>query len=92
MKIYEYCGVLDMSILQFVFSITNDIHEKITQKKLFYKEQIIRYVQKRIDIFFKQHHLKNALLQTYKSEVYNTIMFRLKNELKEHPAIFQCVQ
>jgi hypothetical protein len=90
MNISEYCGIMEFSILQFVFSTTADIHEKIKQKRLFYKEQIIRYVQKQIDLFFKQHRFKKAILHVYKYEVYNTIMFKLKSTLKEN-RIFQCV-
>jgi hypothetical protein len=90
MHLSEYCGKMEFSILQFVFSITDDIREKITQKKLFYKEQIIRYVQKQIDFFFKPQHLKSSVLHVYKYEVYNTIMFKLNSTLKENH-IFQCV-
>jgi hypothetical protein len=81
---------MDASILQFIFSLTSDIREKIEQKKLFYKEQIARYAQKKIDFFFKAYNMRNALLQSYKYEVYNTIMFKLKNILKEHN-VFRCV-
>ena len=44
MDLAEYCGEIEFSILQFIFSTTDEIKEKITQKKLFYKEQIIRSV------------------------------------------------
>ena len=90
MKAADFCGKTDLSILQFIFSITDDIQQKIEQKKLFYKEQIIRYVNKQIDFFFKTFNLTTALLHTYKYEAYNTIMFKLKNILKENN-IFQCV-
>lgn len=90
MNIEEFCGNLDYSILQFTFSFTNHICEKITKKELFYKEQIIRYVQKQIDFFFKTYNLKSALLSSYKYEVYNTIMFKLKNILKENN-ILRCI-
>jgi hypothetical protein len=90
MGIYEYCGEMEYSILQFIFSSTNHIREKIEKKELFYKEQIVRYVQQQIDFFFKAYHLKSALLQTYKYEIYNTIMFKLKNILKEHHFL-QCI-
>lgn len=90
MTVAEYCGNMESSILQFIFSLTNDIRERIEQKKLFYKEQIVRYAQKQIDFFFKAYNLKNAILCSYKHEAYNTIMFKLKNILKEHN-VFQCV-
>jgi hypothetical protein len=90
MKLSEYCGKIESSILNFIFSFTDDIREKVEQKKLFYKEQIKRYVKKQIDFFFKSYNLKSALLYTYKYETYNTIMFKLKSVLKEHN-IFRCV-
>jgi hypothetical protein len=89
MELAEYCGNIDFSILQFIFSLTDDIKEKISQKKLFYKEQITRYITQQIDYFFKSFTFNKALLQTYKNEAFNTIMFKLKNTIKEH-IIFQC--
>lgn len=89
MTMSEYCGSFESSILHFIFSFTDDIREKITQKKLFYVEQIKRYVKKHIDFFFKAYNLKKALLNTYKYETYNTIMFKLRSIFKEHN-IFQC--
>ncbi|WP_394237259.1 hypothetical protein [Niallia oryzisoli] len=90
MTVTEYCGKIESSILHFIFSFMDDIREKIAQKKLFYKEQIIRYVKKQIDFFFKAYKIEGALLNTYKYETYNTIMFKLKSVLKEHN-IFKCV-
>ncbi|MCQ6279347.1 hypothetical protein [Bacillus sp. EB600] len=90
MKIDEYCGKLDYSILQFIFSFIDHTREKIEKKELFYKEQIARYVQRQIDFFFKEYNIKTALLQSYKYEIYNTIMFKLKNILKENHVLL-CV-
>lgn len=89
MKIEEFCGNMEFSIIQFTFSFTNHIREKIKSKELFYKEQIIRYVQKQIEFFLNGFNLKSTLLYTYKYEVYNTIMFKLKTTFKENN-IFQC--
>lgn len=90
MTLTEYCGNIDSCILNFIFSFTDDITEKIEQRKLFYREQIKRYVKKQIDLFFKAYNLKSALLNTYKYETYNTIMFKLRRVLKEHN-VFHCV-
>jgi hypothetical protein len=90
MNIVEYCGTNEFPILQFIFSLTDDIREKIVQKKLFYKEQIMRYADKQIDFFFKTLNLNCALLQVYKYETYNTIMFKINYLLKEHQ-VLQCI-
>ena len=89
MDLAEYCGNIEFSILQFIFSTTDEIKEKISQKKLFYKEQIIRYIHQQIDHFFKRFTIKKALLQAYRNDVFTTIMFKLKHTLKER-IIFQC--
>ena len=89
MNISEYCGNTEFSILQFTFLMTDDIKEKIKQKKLFYKEQVIRYITQQIDLFFRNFTLSRALVQTYKYEVFNTILFKLRNTLEKH-IIFQC--
>lgn len=90
MSIGEYCGEFEFSILQFIVSLSDDINKKIKQKKLFYKEQIDRYVQKQIDLFFLGNHLNKGLIQTYKYDMYNSIMFKIRQTLKEHK-IFKCL-
>ncbi len=90
MNLVEYCGNMEFSILQFVFSTTAEVKEKISQKTLYYKEQIIRYISLQIDRFFKKFTLKKALLQAYRNDAFNTIMFKLKHTLKER-IIFRCV-
>lgn len=90
MHLSEYCGDIEYSILKFIFSFTEETHKKIAKKELFYKEQIERYVQKQIDFFFKAYNLKSAVIQSYKYEVFNTIIFKLKNILKEYK-VFQCI-
>ncbi|WP_428908480.1 hypothetical protein [Niallia sp. Krafla_26] len=90
MNLVEYCGKTEFSVLQFIFSVTDELNEKITQKKFIYKEQIVRYVERRIEYFFKHFNLKHALLQSYKNEVFNSVMFKLNTTIKEHIR-FQCV-
>jgi hypothetical protein len=90
MRIKEYCGNIEFSILQFTFSFTEHIQKKITKKELFYQEQIERYAQKRIDFFLKGFDLKSALFSIYKYEVFNTIMFKIKNILQEYN-VLRCV-
>ena len=90
MNLVEYCGNSEYSIVRLVFSITEDTREKIKKRKLIYKEQIIRYVNKQIELYFRGYTFKQALLQTYKYQVYNSVMFKLNPTLKEH-IIFQCI-
>jgi hypothetical protein len=89
MNLVEYCGSIEFSILQFVFSTTHEIKEKILQKKLFYKEQIIRFIQQKMDCFFKGFTVNKALLQAYRNDTFNTIMFKLQPTLKTQ-IIFRC--
>ena len=90
MTVSEYCGNVEYSILQFIFSLTEEIRMKVEQKKLFYREQIIRYMKKQIDFFFRGFQVKPALLVVYKNEVINTVMFKINYLLKEYN-ILQCV-
>lgn len=90
MTVPEYCGKLDFSVLQFIFALTDDIREKLEQKKLFYREQIIRFTKKKIDLFFRGCEMKDAVLAAYKNEVFNTIMFKINYLLKEYN-VLQCV-
>ncbi|RHW35874.1 hypothetical protein D1B33_12300 [Lysinibacillus yapensis] len=81
MSLRDYCGKTDFSILQFIFKMTEDITEKVKDKKLHHKEDIAQYIHEHMDHFFQKFQLKQALLQTYKNEVFNSIMFKLKPNL-----------
>jgi hypothetical protein len=78
MRLHEYCGRTDFSILQFTFKVTDDIKEKMGQKKLLHKNDIVQYIHGQMDHFFQKFNFKPALLQTYKNEVLNSVMFKLK--------------
>jgi hypothetical protein len=90
MELSEFCGKTEYSILQFIFFVTDEIRKKVEQKKLFYKEQIIRYVKKQIHFFLKPYNFEIAQLILLKNEMFNTIMFKLKYILKEY-CVFQCL-
>ena len=77
MSLHEY-GRTEFSILQFTFKVTDDIKEKIAQKKLLHNDDIVQYIHRQMDHFFQKFNLKPALLQTYKNEVLNSVMFKLK--------------
>ena len=78
MRLHQYYGRIEFSILQFTFKVTDDIKEKMAQKKLLHNDDIIQYIHRQMDHFFQKFHLKPALLQTYKNEVLNSVMFKLK--------------
>lgn len=78
MSLHEYCGKTEFSILQFTIKVTHDIKEKMAQKKLLHKDEMVQYIHRQMDQFFQKFSLKPALLQTYKNEVLNSVMFRLK--------------
>ncbi|RDW21120.1 hypothetical protein CWR48_03965 [Oceanobacillus arenosus] len=84
MTIAAYCGEFEFTVLEFVFTITKDVEKKIRKRKLFYEVQITRYVQKKVDCFFLGIKMDKHILTVYKYEAYNTIMFRLKDILKEN--------
>jgi hypothetical protein len=82
MKIPEYCGKEEFSVLQFIIALTDEIQK--------YLEQIIRFAKIKIDFFFRGFQMKDALLAVYKNEVFNTIMFKINHLLKEYN-ILQCL-
>ncbi|RDW21250.1 hypothetical protein [Oceanobacillus chungangensis] len=81
--IAAYCGDFQFTVLEFVFTITNEVEKKIKNRKLFYEEQITHYVKKKVERFFLGVKMDKHILIVYKYEAYNTIMFRLDNILKE---------
>lgn len=79
MNMSDFCGKTEFSILQFTCQITKDVKDKIETKEFFYDTQINRYIEKQIELFLKNYNFNDALIQTYKYEIYNTIMFGLKD-------------
>ncbi|WP_147534296.1 hypothetical protein [Bacillus marasmi] len=91
MGIEEYCGnTIELSAMKLVFTLTNETREKISKKELIYKEQIVRFIKKKIDFYFNSLQIKKALLHAYKNEIYNSVMFKLQPIFKEFN-IFQCI-
>ncbi|WP_338472491.1 hypothetical protein R4Z10_07045 [Niallia sp. XMNu-256] len=78
MGLHEYCGRTEYSIIRFTFKVTADIKEKMMQNKLLHKDDIVQYLHRQMDRYFKKFNMKPALLQTYKNEVLNSVMFKLK--------------
>lgn len=83
MNIKEFCGKTEFTTLQFIISLTDHMSRKIANRELISKEQIVRYVKKQINSFFKSLNLNSSVLNVYKSEVFNSVMFKLKYILKE---------
>ncbi len=83
MNIKEYCGKTEFATLQFIFSLTDHMSRKISKRELISIEQIIRYVKKQINCFFKSLNLKSSVSNLYKSEVFNTVMFKIKYIIKD---------
>ena len=78
MRLHEFCGRTEFSIIQFTINVSDDIKGKMMQKKLLHKDDIVQYIHLQMDHFFQNFNLKQALLQTYRNEVINSVMFKLK--------------
>ena len=52
MRLHEYYGRTEFSILQFTFKVTDDIKEKMAQKKLLHNDDIIQYIHRQMDLLF----------------------------------------
>ncbi len=91
MTVAEFYGGVDYSITQFAVQLTHEIKEKIAKRELFYKEQIIRYIERRATFFLQTLSLSPAVSAISRKEVTHHVLFKLKPILNRH-TVFQIVK
>lgn len=65
MLLEKYCKDIDLLIIQFIIELIKDIYVKIFVCILFYEEQVICYVEKRICFFLYFFFFKYMLKFVY---------------------------
>lgn len=88
MTVAEFYGEVDYSVTQFAVQLTNEIKEKIAKREFFYKDQIIRYIERRATFFLQSLTLSPAVSAVKKSEVKNHVLYKLKPILSRY-IVFQ---
>ncbi|MCP3761808.1 hypothetical protein NLX67_05350 [Domibacillus sp. A3M-37] len=91
MTVAEFYGGVEYSVTQFAVQLTNEIEEKITKRDLFYKDQIIHYIERRATLFIQSLTLSPAVSAVMKKEVMSHVLFKLKPVMNRH-IVFQLVK
>ncbi|MFC0274299.1 hypothetical protein ACFFIX_23410 [Metabacillus herbersteinensis] len=90
MQLSEYLGQIDYEIIQFTFSLIKDVDSKIHTHTLFYKNQVLQYVQNEIDCYIKNLQLKRSLKSVYKIEMQQLMSMKLRVLFDKH-SLLQCM-
>lgn len=91
MTVAEFYGGVEYSVTQFAVQLTNEIEEKIAKRDLFYKDQIIHYIERRATLFIQSLTLLPAVSAVMKKEVMSHVLFKLKPVMNRH-IVFQLVK
>lgn len=91
MTVAEFYGGVEYSVTQFAVQLTNEIEEKIAKRDLFYKDQIIHYIERRATLFIQSLTLSPAVSAVMKKEVMSHVLFKLKPVMNRH-IVFQLVK
>ena len=66
------------------------VERKIHNRTFFYKEQIDRYLDKKISIYLKSLSHSNALKAVYKQQILTNVYAKLRDVLKKHIHLSVC--
>ncbi|MBD1379034.1 hypothetical protein [Metabacillus arenae] len=89
MNILHFIQPDDYQLIHFSFSLIAEIDQKIKDKKLFYENQILDYVNSQIECFLKTCNVKQSLKVVYKAELYQLMKLKL-NELFNKYTLLKC--
>lgn len=89
MQIQSFIGNIDYYNIQFSFYLAQKVQSKISQKKLFYKEQVWDYISKKIETYLRSLAVKPSLLSVYKSELLTLLKQKIDPIIEKHN-LFSC--
>jgi hypothetical protein len=90
MELTEYIGKTDREMIHFSLSLIKDIDYKINSKTFFYKNQVLNYINDRVDHFITTLHVKCSLQSVYKAEIHQMLNIKLKKIYEKH-SLLSCV-
>ena len=69
MQLVEYIGKTNFDMIHFSLTLIKDVDYKMNSKAFFYKNQVVNYINDRLDYFIKTLHVKCSLQTIYKAEI-----------------------
>lgn len=77
MKMIDYVGKTDYSLIQFSYNLTTEVSFKIKTKKLFYSEQVWKYIHTRVDGFINHLNVRDSLKSIYRRQILTMISIKV---------------
>ncbi|WP_226666677.1 hypothetical protein [Metabacillus litoralis] len=90
MQLIDYIGKHDFNMIHFSLTLIKDIDYKINSNILYYKNQVLHYIEDRIENYLEALHVKCSLQTIYKAEIYHFLHPKL-NKLYEKHQLFSCL-
>ncbi|WLR52792.1 hypothetical protein LC040_07830 [Bacillus tianshenii] len=79
MTVQEFMTKDDYTIIQFAFELLKDVQNQVQLKHMFYKNQVVRYIDKQIQLFMNSLAIKPALKVVYIRQIHSLIDHRISN-------------
>ncbi|MBM7647352.1 hypothetical protein JOC78_000273 [Bacillus ectoiniformans] len=83
MTLHEFCGTTDYSVTQFAVQLSKEIQDMMSNRTIFYQDQIDRLIERRTSLFLKSLSLSPALASVYKRQILQHILFKIKPVMKQ---------
>jgi hypothetical protein len=79
MNIYKFVREDEYALISFSFDLIKEVERKIHNQTFFYKEQIDRYLEKKVNLFLSTISVKKSLKNVYRQQILMNVYFKLKN-------------
>jgi hypothetical protein len=89
MKIKSILPEIDAKILNFSFTLLNEIEQNIHTKIFYYENQATSFVKQQVSLYLDQLQLNGALKIVYKAEMMHFFKSKLTELFKKY-TLFKC--
>ena len=79
MNIYKFVREEEFALISFSFDLIKEVERKIHNRTFFYKEQIDRYLEKKVNLFLSTISAEKSLKNVYRQQILMNVYFKLKN-------------
>lgn len=90
MQLPDYIGKTDFEMIHFSLSLIKDVDYKMKTNTFFYKNQVIRYINEKIEHFLKSMHVTRSLRTICKAEIHQMITPKI-NKMYDKYCLFSCL-
>jgi hypothetical protein len=84
MNIYNFVREDEYALISFSFDLIQEVERKIHSQTFFYKEQIDKFLEKKVNLFLSTISVKKSLKNVYRQQILMNVYFKLKNLINKN--------